>query len=201
MRRPRVPGGLERHFESALLPLFARRTPEVNDVLPVLYLHGLALGDFKLTLRGLFGEGAPLSASTVARVEESWHSEAAAWQERSLAELDLVYVPVGRRGVRESGAGEGQGGAAGGDRRAGRRAQGVNRAAQRVPGVDRELEGTDARRRATRLRCPRVVIGDGHLGIWAALPEAYPDADEQRCWNLNVLDQVLKRSQGQAKGN
>ena len=68
--------------------------PEVSDVLPQLYLHGLALGDFELALRGLFGEGAPLSASTVARVKERWHAEAAAWQERSLAELDLVYLWV-----------------------------------------------------------------------------------------------------------
>ncbi len=59
---------------------------------------------------------------------------------------------------------------------------------------------SDARQRG--LRCPRAVIGDGHLGIWAALREVHPDA-EQRCWNhriVNVLDQVPKRSQEQAKG-
>ena len=73
VRRPRV-RGLEQRFESAWLPLFARRTPEVSDVLPQLYLHRLALGDFELALRGLFGEGAPLAASTVARVKERWHA-------------------------------------------------------------------------------------------------------------------------------
>ncbi len=40
VRRLRV-RGLEQRFESALLPLFARRTAEVDDVLPELYLHGL----------------------------------------------------------------------------------------------------------------------------------------------------------------
>ena len=70
VRRPRV-RGLQHRFESALLPLFARRTPEVNDLLPELYLHGLAVGDFGLALRGLFGEQAPLSASTVARVKDA----------------------------------------------------------------------------------------------------------------------------------
>ena len=55
VRRPRV-RGLEQRFESRLLPLFARRTPEVNALLPELYLHGLALGDFDLALRGLLGE-------------------------------------------------------------------------------------------------------------------------------------------------
>ena len=63
-------------------------------MLPELYLHGLALGDFELALRGLFGEGAPLSASTVARVKERWHQEAAAWHERSLADLEVVYLWV-----------------------------------------------------------------------------------------------------------
>ena len=56
VRRPRV-RGLEQRFESAWLPLFARRTPQVSDVLPQLYLHRLALGDFELALRGLFSEG------------------------------------------------------------------------------------------------------------------------------------------------
>ena len=60
VRRPRV-RGLEERFESRVLPLFARRTKEVGELIPELYLHGLAEGDFELALRGLQGEGAPLS--------------------------------------------------------------------------------------------------------------------------------------------
>ena len=78
VRRPRV-RGLEQRFESHLLPLFARRTPEVNALLPELYLHGLALGDFDVALRGLLGEAAPLSAATVSRLKERWHAEQAQW--------------------------------------------------------------------------------------------------------------------------
>ena len=37
--------GLEERFESRVLPLFARRTKRVGDLLPGLYLHGLSLGD------------------------------------------------------------------------------------------------------------------------------------------------------------
>ena len=59
VRRPRV-RGLEERFESRVLPLFARRTKEVGELIPELYLHGLAEGDFELALRGLLGEGAPL---------------------------------------------------------------------------------------------------------------------------------------------
>ena len=63
--RPRV-RGLEQRFESRVLPMFARRTAEVNKLIPQLYLHGLALRDFDLALRGLLGEEASVSASTVA---------------------------------------------------------------------------------------------------------------------------------------
>ena len=64
VRRPRV-RGLEARFESRLLPLFKRRTQEVGQLLPQLYLHGLAQGDFELALRGLLGTGAPLSAPSM----------------------------------------------------------------------------------------------------------------------------------------
>jgi putative transposase len=63
VRRPRV-RGLEERFESRVLPLFARRTEEVASLIPELYLHGLAEGDFELALRGLLGEGAPLSTGS-----------------------------------------------------------------------------------------------------------------------------------------
>jgi transposase-like protein len=66
--RPRV-RDLEERFKSSILPLFARRTKEVGDLIPELYLHGLSQGDFDLALRGLLGEGAPLSGSSVARLK------------------------------------------------------------------------------------------------------------------------------------
>ena len=60
--------GLEARFESRILPLFMRRTKEVTRLLPELYLHGLFQGDFELALRGLLGEGAPLSAASIGRL-------------------------------------------------------------------------------------------------------------------------------------
>lgn len=75
VRRPRV-RGVEERFESRVLPLFKRRTEEVNELLPELYLHGLAAGDFDLALRGLLGDDAPISANTVARLKEKWEGRA-----------------------------------------------------------------------------------------------------------------------------
>lgn len=52
------------------------------------------------------------------------------------------------------------------------------------------------------MNTPRVVVGDGHLGLWAALPSIYPEVAEQRCWNhrvVNVLDKIPKRYQPQGK--
>ena len=74
-----------------------------------------------------------------------------------------------------------------------------------IPGYRESIESwsdvlRDMRRRG--LECPRLVIGDGHLGIWGALRNVYPQAAEQRCWNhkiLNVLDRLPKRQQDQAK--
>lgn len=91
LRRPRV-RGIEGRFESKILPLFARRTTEVGKLLPELYLHGLALGDFELALRGLLGEGAPLSASSIARLKGAWEAEHAEWKARRLDERELVAL-------------------------------------------------------------------------------------------------------------
>lgn len=91
VQRPRV-RGLEERFVSRLLPLFARRTKEVGALLPELYLHGLAEGDFELALRGLLGDGAPLSKSSIRRVREGWEEEYTEWCQRRLAGREVVYV-------------------------------------------------------------------------------------------------------------
>ena len=200
LRRPRV-RGLEERFESRVLPLFARRTRQVDELLPDLYLHGLAEGDFDLALRGLLGEEAPVSASTVARLKQKWQGELEAWNQRSLHELEIVYLWVD--GIYVKAGLE--------DRKAavlvalaglsdGRKVllalrSGQRESTQSWASILRDL-------RARGLRAPRLVIGDGHLGIWSGLREVYPEAAEQRCWNhriVNLLDRVGKRDQATAR--
>ncbi len=48
----------------------------------------------------------------------------------------------------------------------------------------------DLKRRG--MGCPRLVIGDGHLGIWGALRNVYPQAEEQRCWNHRIVNLLAK---------
>ena len=91
VRRPRV-RGLEERFGSRVLPLFLRRTREVGALLPELYLHGLAEGDFELAMRGLPGEGAPLSKSSIRRLRRGWTGESGEWSRRPLEDREIVYM-------------------------------------------------------------------------------------------------------------
>ena len=91
LRRPRV-RGLEERFEGRVLLLFARRTKEIGALLPELYLHGLAEGDFELAFRGLLGEGAPLSKASIRRLRQGWNDEFQALSRRPLGDREVVYL-------------------------------------------------------------------------------------------------------------
>ena len=91
IRRPRVRDA-EEQFVSRALPLFRTRTREVNQLLPQLYLHGLALGDFDLAVKGLLGDDAPVSASVIARLKEKWLLEYEEWNQGALDHLEPVYL-------------------------------------------------------------------------------------------------------------
>ena len=200
LRRPRV-RDTEEQFESRLLPLFVNRTRKVAELIPELYLHGLSEGDFDLALRGLLGEDAPVSASTVARLKSKWNDELAQWRSRPLDDLEVVYMWVDgvyvKAGLEKEKAAVLVVMAALSD--------GSKVVVSAVPGYRESTENwsevlRDIKRRG--LSCPRLVVGDGHLGIWGALRNVYPQAAEQRCWNhkiVNVLAKLPKRQQDQAK--
>lgn len=200
LRRPRV-RDLEERFVSRLLPLFLRRTEAVAGVLPELYLHGLALGDFELALRGLLGDAAPLSASSLVRLKATWQAQYTAWQQRDLSACRLVYLWADGVYVK---AGLDTSKAAllvliGAD------ADGQKTVLAVTSGQRESTESwaatlRDVKRRG--LRAPKLTIADGHLGIWSGLAAVYPESAEQRCWNhklRNVLDTVPKKHQPELK--
>ena len=200
VQRPRV-RDLEERFVSRLLPLFQRRTPEVSVLLPELYLHGLALGDFELALRGLLGDAAPLSASSLVRLKATWQAQYAAWHERDLSDVKLVYLWADGVYVK---AGLDTSKAAllvliGADADGQKRVLAVE-SGQRESTESWAAVLRDLKRRG--LSAPKLTIADGHLGIWSALAQVYPESTEQRCWNhklRNVLDTVPKKHQGEVK--
>jgi transposase-like protein len=59
----------------------------------------------------------------------------------------------------------------------------------------------DLKRRG--LTCPKLVVGDGALGAWAALRDVFPEAKQQRCWvhyaDLRVMPTLGLRPAPQAE--
>ena len=172
--RPRV-RDVEERFESRVLPLFARRTKEAAELVVQLYLHGLAEGDFELALRGLLGDGAPLSKSTVCRLRERWVAEHAAWERRSLAGRELVYAWADgiyvKAGLEK-------------DKAAllvviGAMADGTKEVLAVAPGFRESAESWAAVLRGLKdrgLGVPKLLVADGNLGIWAAARQVWPEA-------------------------
>jgi putative transposase len=200
LQRPRV-RGLSERFESRLLPAFKRRTEEVGRLLPELYLHGLAQGDFDLALRGLLGAGAPLSAPSIARLKAGWQAEYEVWKTRSVADLEVVYLWVDgvyvKAGLEKDKAAILVVLAA---LRDGRKVILAVESGYRESTESWAALLRDLKRRG--LQVPKLVIGDGHLGIWGALAAVFPEAAEQRCWNhrlLNILDKLPLTRQAEAR--
>ncbi len=200
IRRPGV-RNLDERFKSRVLPMFKRQTQEVRDLIPELYLHGLASGDFELALRELLGEGAPLSATSLQRLKEKWHGEYEQWKSTAIEEKDWAYFWADGIYVK---AGIGKEKAAllvvigvkrDGSKRFLALEAGYRESKESWAEVLRQLK--------TRgVKSARLFVGDGNLGLWAAVGEVYPQAQEQLCWNhkmLNVIDAVSKKEQAEVK--
>jgi transposase-like protein len=188
-------------FRSMILPPWCRKSPKIAAVLPLLYLHGLSTGDFVAALEAFFGSGAGLSASVITRLVASWQADYEAFSRRDLSDRNYVYLwadGVHFRvrleqarlcclvmvGVRADGTKE------------------------LVAVADGERESTeswaellrDCRRRG--MRAPVVAVGDGALGLWAALRDVFPQTRHQRDWVhkvANVLACLPKSVQAGAR--
>ncbi len=193
--------GERKRFSSAILPPWARKTPKISEVLPLLYLHGLSTGDFVPALEQFLGSGAGLSSATVSRLTAQWSEDHKAFQGRDLSKTDFVYVWADgvHLKVRLDEA------------KAcvlvmvGVRADGSKELIALDEGYRESGESwsnllRDAARRG--MRAPVLAVGDGALGFWKALREVFPGTREQRCWvhkTANVLDALPKSAQPAAK--
>ena len=210
VRAPRVndkrveeEAGERQRFSSRILPAYARRSPKVGEVIPILYLRGLSTGDFRPALEGLLGEDAAgLSATTVSRLCKEWEAHhdrfckrllsfsryaylfmdgihVQVWLGEDLKVCLLIVIGVREDGVKELLAVE----------------DGYRESTESWAGVFRDLK-----RRG--LNEPKLVVGDGALGAWAALRDVFPGAGEQRCWFhkiANVLGALPKSAHPGAK--
>ena len=210
VRRPKLrdrgdgTGGEPIRFTSDVLPPFLRRTRNVEELLPWLYLKGISTGQFEEALTALLGPDAPgLSASTVRRLVATWQQEHERWQGRDLSARRYVYVWAD--GVYFTPRLDH-------DRQCmlvliGADAHGKK---ELLAIDDGYRESTQSwRELLLRLRDenglavpPELAIGDGALGFWKALHEVWPGTRQQRCWvhkTANVLNVLPKSVHGKAK--
>jgi transposase-like protein len=193
--------GQRMRFSSAILPPWARKTPKITEVLPLLYLHGLSSGDFVPALGQFLGSSAGLSAPVITKLTEQWKAEQRAFAQRDLSGVDYVYlwadgIHVNIRleehklcllvmiGVRADGRKE-----------LIALADGYRESAESWADLLR-----DCARRG--MRAPVLAIGDGALGFWNGLREVFPEAREGRCWFhkiANVLAALPKSAHPGAK--
>ena len=193
--------GERQRFSSAILPPWARKTPKITEVLPLLYLHGLSSGDFVPALGQFLGSSAGLSAAVITRLTETWKAEQRTFAARDLSGADYVYlwadgIHVNIRleehklcllvmiGVRADGRKE-----------LVALADGYRESAESWADLLR-----DCARRG--MRAPVLAAGDGALGFWGGLREVFPETREQRCWfhkTANVLAALPKSAHPGAK--
>ncbi|ABE64898.1 transposase, mutator type (plasmid) [Nitrobacter hamburgensis X14] len=181
-------------FSSAILPKWARRTKSLDALLPVLYLRGVATGDFQEALAALLGKDAPnLSPAVISRLTAEWQADYDAWQKRDLSARRYVYVWAD--GVYLQARMEDNaecmlvliGATPEGKKELVGFQTGVRESAQSW----RELL-IDIKQRGLEI-APDLAVGDGALGFWRAIEEAFPATRHQRCWvhkTANVLNKV-----------
>ena len=190
-------------FRSALVPSYVRRAHSVDAALPWLYLHGVSTGDMAEALSALVGpQAVGLSPAVVSRLKSRWQKEYQAWGQASLGKERWVYLWVD--GIYSGLRAEEQRLCAlvviGVNERGQKRFLAIEDGVRESKQSWRELL-LGLKKRGLTLP-PKLAVGDGALGFWAALEEIYPQTQPQRCWVhkiANVLNYLPKAVQPKAK--
>ena len=207
VRRPRVDDRAlsgEERFSSIILPPYIRRAPTIDSLIPLLYLKGISTNDFPTALSAILGpEAKGLSSSTVVRLKRIWEEDYERWSSRSLENKQYVYFWVD--GIHFTVRLDDERSCIlviiGADIEGNKELIAVSDGYRESKIAWKELL-LDLRRRDLSID-PKLVIGDGALGFWAASREVYgEDTREQRCWvhkTANILDKMPKSIQSKAK--
>jgi transposase-like protein len=182
--------GIEYH--SSILAPYQRRSAGVDELFRRLYMEGLSTRDFEPALRELLGDGTSLSASSIQRLAVKFQRDFEAFGRRDLSKkryayvwADGVYLKAGLEN----------------EKAAILVLVGVNEAGRKelISVMEGYRESYESWREIWRgvkergMASPLVVIGDGIAGLWKALADVYPKAQDQRCWKhkmVNILDKV-----------
>jgi transposase-like protein len=185
----------EPRFVSKIVPPYLRKTKNMEELLPVLYLKGISTGDFREALEKILGKDVVgLSAQTIVRLKQVWQEEYAQWNKRDLSKAEYTYWWVD--GIHcQVRLGDDKrvcilviiGGTKSGKKEVVAVAEGYREDKESWASVLRDLT-----RRG--LKCgPRLAVGDGALGFWSALADIEPNTRSQLCWvhkTANVLSKL-----------
>ena len=195
-------------FSASVLPPYLRRSKTIDDLIPWLYLKGISTGDFQEALQSLLGIDAKgIGPNVVVRLKEKWGHEYDDWSRRDLS--DKRYVYVWADGIHANVRLE--------DEAQKRQCMLVLMGAT-VDGRKELIAVVDGFRESKQswhellvdlksrgfTQAPKVAVGDGALGFWAALREVFGETCEQRCWfhkTGNVLNKMPKSVQPKAKAD
>jgi len=209
IRQPRVRDRREGEvFSSNILPRYMRRVPSVDSLIPVLYLKGISTGDFTKALEAILGQNASgLSAANIVRLKRQWEHDYQQWAKRDLSSKRYVYFWADGIyfNVRLEDPGNDRqcilvimGALENGKKEMIAVLDGYRESKESWRGVLRDLK-----RRGLK-EFPKLAVGDGGLGFWAALEEEFPQTREQRCWvhkTLNILDKMPKGIHSKVKAH
>lgn len=186
-------------FSPQLVPAYLRRSKSVEEFLPWLYLKGISTNDFPEVLKALLGqEVAGLSPNVIVRLKDQWSEEYDQWNRRDLSDRQYVYfwadgIYANVRLEDEENSRQCllvlMGATADGHKELIAVVDGYRESEQSWYEV---LVGLQQR---GLKHLPKLAVGDGALGFWAALRKVYPETREQRCWlhkTANVLNKLPK---------
>lgn len=198
--------GNRARFAPSIIPQYMRKSPTIEELIPVLYLLGISTGDFTEALEALTGKEVPgFRANTVVRLKDKWSDEHEEWSKRSLKGKHYAYIWAD--GIHVNVRLE--------DPELKRQCILVVMGAT-VEGKKELLAVQDGYRESEQswnellvdLKArglevpPELAVGDGALGFWAALRKVFPKTREQRCWvhkTANILNDVPKAVQPRMK--
>ncbi len=196
---PRVSDNPEA-YQSQLVKPYKRRSEGLDCLFPKLFIEGLATRDFEPALRFLVGENAPLSPSSISRLNKQFKDEYENWQKRDLSNLKIVYVWADgiylKAGMADEKTcllviiGEDM---------AGKKHLLTMRQGYRESAESWSEALIDLKKRG--LNEPALAVADGGLGFWAALPKVWRSTKEQTCWlhkMRNILDKLPAKEQPEA---
>jgi len=198
--RDRTESGIK--FNSKLVPPYLKRTRNIEELIPWLYLRGISTGDMQPALESLLGKQAKgVSANSVSRLKQQWEAEYDQWRKRDLSKRRYVYVWAD--GVYSKVRMD--------DKLCLLVVIGVDETGRKevLAVVDgyRESEASwlEVLSQLTSqgmTTAPELAIGDGALGFWSAVAKHWPTTLQQRCWvhkTANVLNKVPKSVQPRMK--